>query len=154
MIRGGTPAVVIATSRARGVRPKRFAAFSEAMIRAAAPSLTPDALPAVTVPSDRTIGLSLASASMRRLARMLVLLDDHRIALALQRISTGTISSAKKPDFCAAAARCWLRSANASWSSRLTLKSTATFSAVSGIWSTPYLAFICGLTKRQPMVVS
>ena len=32
--------------------------------------------------------------------------------------------------------------------------SPATFSAVSGIESMPYLAFISGLTKRQPMVVS
>ena len=31
---------------------------------------------------------------------------------------TGTISSAKTPDAMAASARCWLRSANASWSSR------------------------------------
>ena len=54
----------------------------------------------------------------------------------------------------AAAARSWLRSANASWSARLTLKSVATFSAVSGIESMPYFAFISGLTKRQPIVVS
>ena len=54
----------------------------------------------------------------------------------------------------AAAARSWLRSANASWSARLTLKSAATFSAVSGIESTPYVPFSNGLTKRQPMVVS
>ncbi len=32
--------------------------------------------------------------------------------------------------------------------------SVATFSAVSGIESIPYFAFISGLTKRQPMVVS
>jgi len=32
--------------------------------------------------------------------------------------------------------------------------SAATFSAVSGIESTPCFAFIAGLTKRQPMVVS
>jgi len=34
------------------------------------------------------------------------------------------------------------------------LNSSATFSAVSGIESMPYFAFISGLTKRQPMVVS
>jgi hypothetical protein len=33
-------------------------------------------------------------------------------------------------------------------------KSSATFSAVSGMESTPYWAFISLLTKRQPMVVS
>ena len=32
--------------------------------------------------------------------------------------------------------------------------SSATFSAVSGMECTPYRAFICGLIKRQPMVVS
>ena len=32
--------------------------------------------------------------------------------------------------------------------------SSATFSAVSGMEWTPYKAFICGLIKRQPMVVS
>ena len=32
--------------------------------------------------------------------------------------------------------------------------SSATISAVSGMESTPYLAFISGLTKRQPIVVS
>jgi hypothetical protein len=69
-------------------------------------------------------------------------------------IDTGTISSVSRPSATAAAARCWLRSANASWSARDTLKSAATFSAVSGIESTPYFAFISGLTKRQPMVVS
>src|SRR5690554_2158041 len=34
------------------------------------------------------------------------------------------------------------------------LKSAATFSAVSGMESTPYWDFINGLMKRQPMVVS
>ena len=37
-------------TRARGVRPWRFTAASEAIIIAAAPSLTPEELPAVTVP--------------------------------------------------------------------------------------------------------
>ena len=34
------------------------------------------------------------------------------------------------------------------------LEVSATFSAVSGIESTPYWASMIGLTKRQPMVVS
>ncbi len=41
-----------------------------------------------------------------------------------------------------------------SWAARSILKSSATFSAVSGIGSTPHCAFISLLTKRQPMVVS
>ena len=67
---------------------------------------------------------------------------------------TGTISSAMRPAAIAASARCWLRSANASWSARAMPNSCATFSAVSGIESIPYFAFISGFTKRQPMVVS
>ena len=67
---------------------------------------------------------------------------------------TGTISPSKKPLFCAASALVWLASAMRSWSARDTLYSAATFSAVSGIESTPNAAFIFGLTKRQPIVVS
>ena len=51
-------------------------------------------------------------------------------------------------------ARTWLRMAKKSWSSRVTWNVSATFSAVSGIDSTPYCASMIGLTKRQPMVVS
>ena len=50
MMRGATPAVAIATTRARGVRPWRLAASSRGEQQRAAPSLTPEALPAVTVP--------------------------------------------------------------------------------------------------------
>ncbi|MOA18466.1 hypothetical protein D3C78_1387850 [compost metagenome] len=49
---------------------------------------------------------------------------------------------------------CWLRRAKASWSARETLNCAATFSAVSGIESTPNSFFMMALTKRQPMVVS
>ena len=84
MIRGGTPATAPPTIRARGVRPLRFAASSVATIRAAAPSLTPEALPAVTVPSGRTIGFSLRERLDTGLARMLVAVDDDRVALALR----------------------------------------------------------------------
>ena len=51
MMRGATPAAAMPTTRAIGVRPCARAAASEATISAAAPSLTPEALPAVTVPS-------------------------------------------------------------------------------------------------------
>ncbi len=67
---------------------------------------------------------------------------------------TGQISASKKPDCCAATAFVWLAKAILSWSSRLILKSVATFSAVSGMESTPYFSFINLLMKRQPMVVS
>ena len=86
MIRGGTPATAAPSTRARGVRPLRLAASSEAMMIAAAPSLTPEALPAVTVPSARTIGFSFAERFEGGRARVLVLVDDDRIALALRNL--------------------------------------------------------------------
>ena len=54
----------------------------------------------------------------------------------------------------AATALSWLRRAIWSCASRSIWKSTATFSAVSGMESTPYFSFISLLMKRQPMVVS
>ena len=96
-----------------------FAASSSASKSAAAPSLTPDALPAVTVPSGRTTPLSFASAS-RLVSRGCSSWRRRSVALLL-RIVTGTISASKQPAFCAARRFCWLRSANASWSARLDL---------------------------------
>ena len=123
------------------------------MISAAAPSFTPDALPAVTLPPSRRNGvLSLASASgdvSRGCSSRSTTVSPLRPGIV-----TGVISRAKNPLAWAVAARCWLRSANASWSARDTWNSCATFSAVSGMESTPYCAFSTGLTKRQPMVVS
>ena len=86
-------------------------------------------------------------------AGMLVVLDQIGAPLPAG-ISTGTISSARKPDCWAATARCCERSANSSCASRWIWNSSATFSAVSGMESMPYCASIRGLTKRQPMVVS
>ena len=61
--RGATPAVAMPTTRALGVRPCLAASRSLANNKAQAPSFTPLALPAVTVPSGRTTPLSLANAS-------------------------------------------------------------------------------------------
>ena len=74
---------------------------------AAAPSLTPLALPAVMVPPSRTIGLSLASAS--RLVRRGCSSVSNMIGSPLRcGIVTATISAARRPLAKAAAARCWL----------------------------------------------
>jgi len=110
-------------------------------------------LPAVTVPSGFTIPLSFASASSV-VARGCSSRETIAGSPLRDGIETGTISSASLPASIAAAARCCERSANASWSARATLNSSATFSAVSGIESIPYFAFVSGLTKRQPIVVS
>ena len=61
--RGATPAEATPTTRALIVKPSRTANRSDAMIMAAAPSLIPEELPAVTVPPGRNTGLSLASCS-------------------------------------------------------------------------------------------
>ena len=63
MTRGGTPATAAATTRARGVRPKRLTAASDAKSSAHAQSFTPDALPAVTLPGLRNGVPNFASAS-------------------------------------------------------------------------------------------
>ena len=153
MMRGATPATAMPSTRARGVRPCVFAALALASSRAHAPSLTPEALPAVMVPLGRTMGLSLPSASSE-VSRGCSSFETTTASPFFCGTVTGVISASKKPRFCASTAFSWERSAIASWSARLMPKSSATFSAVSGIESTPYCAFISGLTKRQPMVVS
>ena len=63
MMRGSTPTVVAPMILARGFKPYCATASSEATNTAAAPSLMPEALPAVTVPSALTTPLSLAKVS-------------------------------------------------------------------------------------------
>ncbi len=63
MMAGSTPAVAQEAMRAIGVRPRFAASAAVISTTAAAPSLMPDALPAVTVPSLLKAARSLASAS-------------------------------------------------------------------------------------------
>src|SRR5712691_6603996 len=60
---GSTPLTACATMRAIGCFPRRAALRSLVTIKAAAPSLVPGALPAVTVPSLLNAGFSFASTS-------------------------------------------------------------------------------------------
>ena len=154
MTRGGTPALAIATTRASGSSPCARAAASEATISAQAPSLSPDALPAVTVPPSRNGAGSDASFASVVSGRGCSSRSTMRGAPRGPGTSTGTISTARRPASSAAAARCCERSAKASWSARAIRCSAATFSAVSAIESIPWSAAIRGLTKRQPRVVS
>ena len=155
MMRGSTPATAPATRRARGVRPYFFTAASEATIIATAPSLTPLALPAVTVPPSLRKGVpSLASLSTVVPARGCSSLSTTIGSPLRCGIRTGTISFASRPFSCAATALAWLHAANLSWSSRLIWNCSATFSAVSGMASRPNFFAITGFGKRQPMVVS
>ena len=64
MICGSTPAVAQETMRTSGVMPRRAASASVISTAAAAPSLMPDALAAVTVPSLSKAGRSFCIASM------------------------------------------------------------------------------------------
>jgi hypothetical protein len=85
-----------------------------AMIIAAAPSFTPLALPAVTVPSARAIGRSLARSSAFVSPRGC---SSSRTSAVLPRprsTVTGTISAPSRPFSCAAPARRCERSAKAS----------------------------------------
>ena len=97
MTLGSTPATAVATMRASGRQPSASAALRRRPGSAAAPSLMPLELPAVTVPPSRKAGGSLAELLRRDPGpRVLVAVDDVGLALA-RGISTGTISSAKTP---------------------------------------------------------
>ena len=87
---------------------------------AAAPSLTPEALPAVMVPGLRANGLSLASALRRGVGpQVLVMAHGDRPGLAARHDHRLDLFG-ENPAACAFAARCCERSANASWSLRAT----------------------------------
>ena len=131
-----------------------LAMASDAITRAAAPSLTPEALPAVTLRSGPLTPLSFDSCSAVVPGRGCSSTETISGSPFFCGIVTGTISSAKTPAAWAAAQRAWLRAANASWSARLTLYCSATLSAVSGMEWVPNFFFSCGLGKRQPIVVS
>ncbi|MCY1528410.1 hypothetical protein D9M68_635140 [compost metagenome] len=117
--RGATPALAMPSTFARGVRPCFFTASADARIRATAPSFTPEALPAVTVLPSPLTGFSLARAS-RVVSGRRCSSRSTTVSPFLPLITTGTISSAKKPSAWARPARCWLRRAKRSWSARET----------------------------------
>ena len=94
--------------------------------RAAAPSLSGQALPAVTRPSGRNTGFSPASASTVVPARG----PSSVLTTVPSGVVTGVISRAQKPSAMACSARFWLRAANSSMSCRETSLSRARFSAV------------------------
>src|SRR6266511_3208724 len=124
-----TPAVTHDAMRASGVTPRRLASDAFMTTNAAAPSLRPDALPAVTVPSLEKAGLSWDTASSVVPGRIC---SSRSITISPLRDGTvtGAISSLKRPDFWAASALFWEATANLSCSSRLICHFCATFSAV------------------------
>ncbi len=126
MISGSRPDTPLAMIRASGVIPSSRALVSLITTTAAAPSLSGQAFPAVTVPPSRKTGLSWDRPSSvvpgRGPSSLVTMVPSGRV--------TGMISRSKKPDSCAATARVWERRANSSCSWRLTFLYSATFSAV------------------------
>ena len=104
MMRGATPAVAMATTRARGFRPFVPAAASLARSSAAAPSLTPEALPAVTVPSLLK-GVGRLASFSRVVARGCSSVSTTTGLPLRCETSTCEISSDSLPSAIAAAAR-------------------------------------------------
>ncbi len=133
MIDGSTPQVAQETMRASGSTPRLLASSAVIRTRAAAPSLMPEALPAVTVPSLSKAGRSLARLSAVTPAlgcsSLLTTTSPLRVLMV-----TGTISSWKRSAFCAASALFWDLAANSSCSSRVICHFLATFSAVLPMW--------------------
>ncbi len=74
---GSTPTTTVPQTLARGVKPWRIAAASDATTSAQAPSFTPDAFPAVTVPPRTKRCGQPGQCRKVRLARMFVAVDDH-----------------------------------------------------------------------------
>ncbi|RUP44808.1 hypothetical protein BC936DRAFT_148982 [Jimgerdemannia flammicorona] len=96
MMDGSTPTACQLTIRARGVRPWRLTASSLATMTAAAPSLIPEALPAVVTPLGLKAGLSLARVAAVVCGRgCSSRARDSTPALVLSSI--GTISASKRP---------------------------------------------------------
>ena len=93
MIFASTAADPVATMRARGLMPELLRLVEDIMTRAAAPSLMPEELPAVTVPSLTKTGLSFARSAMVRPCRGCSSVSKM-VDPFLVLISTGTSSLA------------------------------------------------------------
>ena len=117
---GSSPDVAWATMRASAVRPFAWAVSDAHTTSAAAPSLTPGALPAVTVPPSRNAGLSLPSASSEVSSRGVSSSAIISGSPFFCGMGTGTISSLKRPALMAATALRWLCSAYSSCCWRVT----------------------------------
>mmetsp|Transcript_30700 Transcript_30700/g.73591 ORF Transcript_30700/g.73591 Transcript_30700/m.73591 type:complete len:229 (-) Transcript_30700:495-1181(-) len=129
MIFGSTPAAAKLTTVASGVNPAAFAASSDISSITAAPSLIPDADPAVTVPSFLNAGFSLAIPALE--ASFLMYSSVSKVPFFT---GTGTIWALNLPSAWAAAALVCDCTANSSWAARSMPNSFATFSAVTPMW--------------------
>ena len=117
--------------------------------------MTPEALPAVT----RAVRRETASQLRERLERVSRGCSSRSTTIGSPFFAAAIVTGHDLVREEAAPLRRALRAADCAAQmrpglARDTLNSAATFSAVSGIESTPYCSFISGLTKRQPIVVS
>mmetsp|Transcript_104298 Transcript_104298/g.319306 ORF Transcript_104298/g.319306 Transcript_104298/m.319306 type:complete len:222 (-) Transcript_104298:370-1035(-) len=127
MTLGSTPALAKARIVARTSKPSSFALLADMSKQSAAPSLIPDALPAVTLPSfGLNAGFNFPSPS----AEALLLMYSSDSNTPPLPTGTGTIWSLNLLAFCAAAAFCWDARAKASCAARFMPNCSATFSAV------------------------
>ena len=130
MISGSTPPSAPATHVAIGVTPSSFAFSSLITTIAAAPSLIPEALPAVTSPPslpEQQRNLESVSAVVPALGPSS--LTKSTISF-LTLTGTGTISSSNLPSAIAFSHFCWLFAENSSSSSLVRPYLSQTFSAV------------------------
>ena len=129
---GSTPAAATPRTRAIGWTPSAAARSCDRSTIAAAPSVIPEELPAVTLPpTGLNAGGSFASDSgvVSRGCSSRV----KSTSPFLPGTFTATVSASKRPSAIARAARSWLRIAKASCSSRPILYCSASVSAVSPI---------------------
>ncbi|MCY1230825.1 hypothetical protein D9M72_432540 [compost metagenome] len=114
MSSGESALTPVDTIRASGSRPSSRARPSLITTRAAAPSFSGHALPAVTVPSLRNTGWSPATPSRVTPLRG----ESSRSTTVPSRRAYGVMSREKNPEARAASARFWLRTAHSSCSAR------------------------------------
>ena len=129
IIAGSTPTLAQDAIRASGVSPRFCASAAVIKITTAAPSLMPDALAAVTVPSFIKAERSLVTLS--KVTPFLIYSSSLTITSPLRpAIVTAQISSLNLPAICAASALFCEATAKASCSARVICHLVATFSAV------------------------
>ena len=149
---GSTPATAVATMRASGVRPSSAMVSWLATASAAAPSLIPLEVPAVTVPPATNAGFNRARPS--RVTSGLGGSSRQTVSVVPpRRTGMPMISPSNAPAAIAAAARRWLSTANLSCSSRPIPYIRPTRSAVSPS-EIVHSARIFGFTNRHPTVLS
>ncbi len=126
MISGDRALTPVDTTRASGVRPSSAALVSLITTSAAAPSLSGQQLPAVTVPCSRNTGFRVDTFSSVTPGRG----PSSVLTTVPSGVVMGVISRAKKPSAMAFSARFWLVTPHSSWRSREMPRRPATFSAV------------------------